>query len=228
MIGGQGIFEKVLTLAMYLKNSDMKKSITIYLLAFASIMMTGISSLVAQDGGYNSESRFGIRAGGVISKQKFDEGMLDEDPQSKFGLDVAVLYTLPIGDGLLNLQPEVHWMQKGSTISDFNNGQDVTTTMNYLEIPLLLRLNFGGSLKLFAFGGPSVGFLLGVKSDDDILKSEDFENTEFGLHLGAGVGFGSFEVDVRYLAGLSDVADSDGNLGEVKNSAFGAGLTFKF
>lgn len=209
----------------------MKQTFTLSLMVLA-IVFTGFSTLRAQDtstdASYNSEGRFGIRAGGIISKQKFEDGMLDEDPESKFGLDVAILYTLPIGDGFLNLQPELHWMQKGSTIADLNQGEDVTTTMNYLELPLLLRLNFGGSLKLFAFGGPSVGYLLGVDSDDDILKSEDFEDIEFGVHLGAGVGFGSFEVDIRYLAGLSDVADSDGDLGEVKNSAFGAGLTFKF
>jgi hypothetical protein len=208
----------------------MKLSFTLRFVAFA-LLFTGFSTLNAQDStadaSYNSEGRFGVRVGGIISKQKFEDGMLDEDPESKFGLDVALLYTLPIGDGFLNLQPELHWMQKGSTFSDLA-GEDVTTTMNYLELPLLLRLNFGGSLKLFAFGGPSVGYLLGVDSDDDILKKEDFEDIEFGLHLGAGVGFGSFEIDVRYLAGLSDVADSDGNLGEIKNSAFGAGLTFKF
>ena len=209
----------------------MKLNLTLRFIAF-SLFFSGMTTLQAQDSqasdSYNSEGRFGIRAGGIISKQKFEDGMLDEDPESKFGLDVAILYTLPIGDGFFNLQPELHWMQKGSTIADLNQGEDVTTTMNYLELPLLVRLNFGGSLKLFAFGGPSVGYLLGVDSDDDIVKSEDFEDIEFGLHLGAGIGFGSFEVDIRYLAGLSDVADSDGNLGEVKNSAFGAGLTFKF
>jgi hypothetical protein len=208
----------------------MKQTFTLSLIALA-IVLTGFTTLSAQDtsadASYNSEGRFGIRAGGIISKQKFDEGMLDVDPESKFGLDVAILYTLPIGNGFLNLQPELHWMQKGSTISDLA-GEDVTTTMNYLELPLLLRLNFGGSLKIFAFGGPSAGYLLGVNSDDDGVKKEDFEDIEFGLHLGAGIGFGSFEFDVRYLAGLSDVADSDGDLGEIKNSAFGAGLTFKF
>ena len=207
----------------------MKHAFTLKLIGFSFIMLFGsLSGLKAQDDAYNSEGRFGVRGGVVISKQKYEEGNLTEDPKSKFGADLAILYTIPIGDGLLNLQPELHWMQKGSTFEDFNNGEDISTTMNYLELPLLLRLNFGGSLKLFAFGGPSIGWLLDVNSDEDLLKKEDFEDTEFGLHLGAGVGFGSFEVDVRYLAGLSDVADSDGDLGEVKNSGFGAGLTFKF
>lgn len=179
------------------------------------------------DDDYNEQGRFGIRVGGIISKQRFEGGNLNNDPESKFGLDLAILYTIPIGDGVFNLQPELHWMQKGSTISDLNNNE-FTTTMNYLEIPLLLRLNFGETVKLFVFGGPSLGFLLNVDSDDDYLESEDFNDTEVGLHLGAGVGFGQLEIDVRYLAGLSDVANSDGDLGEIKNSGFGIGLTLKF
>ena len=121
------------------------------------------------------------------------------------------MYTFPIGDGFLALQPELHWMQKGSTISSIPDN-DLVTTMNYLELPLLLRVNFGGSLKLFAFGGPSAGYLIDVNSDNVAITKDDFEDIEFGLHIGAGIGFGRFEVDVRYMAGLSDVSAADGNV----------------
>lgn len=213
----------------------MYKVLTLKLSGLAIILLLSISGIQAQDSSsdasYNSEGRFGIRVGGIISKQNFEDGSPIEDPASKFGLDLAILYTMPIGDGFLALQPELHWMQKGSTIEaiDINgNPSDYTTTMNYLELPLLLRVNFGGSLKLFAFGGPSAGFLLSVNSDDDFLKKEDFEDIEFGVHLGAGIGLGSFEIDVRYMAGLSDISAADGNASDIKNSSFGAGLTLKF
>jgi len=209
----------------------MKHAFTLKFIGYSFLMIFGFSGLHAQSDGFNSEGRFGIRGGVLISKQNLEDDNLDEDAKSKLGLDLGILYTLPIGNGLFALQPELHWMQKGSTISDINiNGidQEYTTTMNYLELPLLARINIGGSLKVFAFGGPSVGFLLDVNSDDDYFKKEDFEDTEFGLHLGAGVGIGTFEVDLRYIAGLSDVAESDGNLEEIKNSGFGAGLTLKF
>jgi hypothetical protein len=209
----------------------MKKMTTIKLLSLACIVLMSVSGLVAQDtstdASYNSVGRFGIRLGGNITKQNFDNGSLAEDPESKFGADIAIMYTLPIGDGFLAIQPELHWMQKGSTFSDLN-GDDAVTTMNYLELPLLLRVNFGGSLKIFAFGGPSAGYLLGVSSDNDQISKDDFEDIEFGLHVGAGIGFGRFEVDVRYMAGLSDVSAADGNINDIKNSAFGAGLTYKF
>ena len=209
----------------------MKKTITLKLLILAIMMMVGGSFLQAQDTatdeGYNSKGRFGIRGGVTIARQTFEDGNLDEDAKSKFGADAAVIFNLPIGDGFFMIQPELHWLQKGSVISDIN-GDDVSNTFNYLELPILLRLNFGGSLKLFALAGPSVGYLLGGKSGDNDIDKDFYEDIEWSGNLGLGVGLGAFEVDVRYMAGFSDIADSNGNLGEIKNSAFGAGVTLKF
>jgi len=180
------------------------------------------------DDNYNDQARFGIRAGVNISRQKFEDGELDENAQSKFGADFAILVDIPIGDGVFMFQPELHWLQKGSVISDINNGDDVTNTFNYIELPLLLRLNFGDEVKLFAIGGPSIGYLLSGKTGGDDIERDLYEDSEWGLHLGAGVGFGAIEFDVRYTAGMSDISAHDGDLGEVRNSAFGAGVTVKF
>lgn len=192
------------------------------------LMISGFTLLQAQDSSdasYNSEGRFGIRGGVTISKQNFEGGNLTEDPKSKFGADLAILATLPIGDGFFAIQPELHWMQKGSTIEDIN-GDDVNNTFNYLELPVLLRFNFGGSAKIFLIGGPSVGYLLGGKSGDEDIDKDFYNELEFGAHIGAGIGLGPIEVDVRYIAGFSDISEVD-NL-EVKNSGFGAGVTLKF
>jgi hypothetical protein len=196
--------------------------------------MISYSGIQAQDSstddGYNAQGRFGIRGGVTISKQSFDQGGLDEDPESKFGGDLAILANLPIGEGFFMIQPELHWLQKGYKISDATNGGDITSTLNYLELPVLLRLNFGETVKLFAFAGPSVGYLLGGKYENDTV-SEDvkdiYNDLDFSAHIGAGIGFGALEIDVRYMAGLSDIADSP-TISGVKNSSFGAGVTLKF
>jgi Outer membrane protein beta-barrel domain len=193
-------------------------------------MIVGIFSslkLEAQDDGYNSQGRFGIRAGVTVSKQTYEGGNLSEDPKSKFGADFAAIFNIPIGDGFLMLQPELHWMQKGSVIEDIN-GDDITNTLNYLELPLLLRLNFGGSAKIFALGGPSIGYFLGGKSGGEDIEKSLYEDTEWGVHVGVGVGMGAIEIDLRYMAGLSDISAANGNADEIKNSAFGAGVTLKF
>ncbi len=209
----------------------MKKHFTLKGIGLATMLMFSFTAIQSQDTtdepGYNSKGRFGIRAGVTISKQNFDGGSLNEDVTSKFGLDLGILYTLPIGSGLFNLQPELHWMQKGSTIADVN-GDDISQTFNYLELPVLVRLNFGGSAKVFVLAGPSIGYLIGVDSDIDNAK-DLYEDIDYSMNIGAGIGLGVFEIDVRYMWGLSDIADATHpSDAAIKNSSFGAGLTFKF
>ena len=181
--------------------------------------------------GFNSKTRFGIRGGGIISKTDFENtDNPTEDPQSKIGADLAVLCAIPIGGGFFMLQPELHWMQKGYKLEDIVTGDDIASTLNYLELPLLLRLNFGGSLKIFGFAGPSIGYLLDGElntATESLDATEFLEQTEYNAHIGVGVGLGTFEVDVRYIAGLTDISDAE-NLEDVKNSSFGAGITLKF
>jgi hypothetical protein len=213
----------------------MKNDLSIKLIGCAVLLMMAFTGLQAQDAttttstdDYNSHARFGVRGGVVIARQTFENGDLDDNAKSKFGADLAIMFNLPIGDGVFMLQPELHWMQKGSVIDDINSNEEITNSLNYIELPVLLRLNFGESAKIFAIGGPSVGYLLSGQTGDDDIDREDFEDLEYGLHLGLGVGIGAFEIDVRYMAGLSDISAVDGDLSEVRNSAFGAGLTLKF
>lgn len=211
----------------------MKQPFTIKWIGCTVMLMMVFSSLQAQDTGttstddYNSIARFGVRGGVLISRQAFEDGNLDDNAKSKFGADLAVMFNFPIGDGFFMVQPELHWLQKGSVIEDINS-DDITNTFNYIELPLLLRFNFGESAKLFAIGGPSIGYLLSGKLGDVDIDKDLYEDLEWGVHLGLGVGLGPVEVDVRYIAGLSDISAVDGNLSEVKNSAFGAGVTLKF
>lgn len=180
--------------------------------------------------GFNAHTRFGIRAGGVISKQDYEGGSVTEDPESKFGADLAILAAIPIGGGFFMIQPELHWLQKGYKIEDAVSAGNITTTLNYLELPVLARINFGGSIKLFAFAGPSVGYLLSGTYEDDngSLDPKDYlSDIEYSAHIGAGVGLGTLEIDIRYMAGLNDISESV-LIRDVKNSSFGVGVTLKF
>jgi len=178
--------------------------------------------------GFNSKTRFGIRAGGVISKQDYESSTPTEDPEGKVGLDLGLLCTIPIGGGFFALQPELHWVQKGYKTPNAVGGE-LTLNLDYFEIPLLARVNFGGSLKIFAFAGPSFGWLLDGSFDPDNGQdpTDYFKETETSGVVGLGVGIGTFEVDLRYVAGLSDVSDTQ-NFKDAKNSSFGAGISLKF
>ena len=128
------------------------------------------------------------------------------------------------------LQPELHWMQKGSKINDVMSNE-ITATLNYLELPVLLRYNFGGSAKIFALGGVGIGYLLGGTLKGGTAQEEVkdvYDDLDYSGILGLGIGLGAIEIDVRYHAGLSDIAKSGGSLDKVTNSSFGAGVSLMF
>ncbi|HEX5112270.1 MAG TPA: porin family protein [Saprospiraceae bacterium] len=186
------------------------------------------------DDEYETRSRVGLRAGVVISKQQFDQGDLDVNPDSKFGLDLALIAEFPLGENFA-LSPEFHWMQKGSKIEDINGGfPESTSTLNYLEIPVLAKFTFGDEAAFNVFFGPSVGYLFSATDKDgdgntNDIDLEDFNRTELGAHLGAGIRLGPVVLDVRYILGFSNIAniDEDDDL-EIHNRSYGAGLSIMF
>ena len=202
--------------------SNLKLKIT-NLIAFCILMVTVGQ---AQDG-----PKFGVRVGANISNQEFKSSSITVEPQSKFGLDFAVVADLPLGE-VVSFGPELHWLQKGYDIEDFNGLGELTGTLNYLELPLLIKFNFGEEAKFFVMGGPSIGYLLDYKIESNGVELEpnyDFVNRlELGAHLGAGVGIGPIVIDVRYMLGLSDIAKDDPSFEEIKNTAFGAGISLMF
>jgi len=183
------------------------------------------------------KSRVGIRAGVNISKQQFDQGDLDVNPESKLGMDLALIAEFPIHESF-SIVPEFHWMQKGAKIEDLNNGfEESIRTFNYLEIPVLAKFNFGnpsGDAGFFLFLGPSLGYLFSATDKDgdgntNDIDLDDYKRTEVGAHLGAGIRLGIVNIDARYVLGFSNIAHiEDENELEVHNRGYGLGLTLMF
>lgn len=181
--------------------------------------------------GFNSKTRFGIRGGGVISKQDYESSditVLSEDTEGKVGADLGIVVTIPVIGGFFAVQPELHWVQKGYKYTN-TTAQEIKTNLDYFEIPVLARFNFGGSLRIYGFAGPSFGWLLdGSYDPDNGLDPTDYlKETETSGVVGVGVGIGTFEFDIRYIAGLSDVSNAE-EFKDAKNSSYGAGITLKF
>ncbi len=134
---------------------------------------------------------------------------------------------------MLALQIEPGYIQNGSEISGplFQDqfGQSVsgkiTNKVSYLEIPILLKLKIPtpGGVSPYVYAGPDIAFLLSANETDEPngypssdSDQKDFtSSTNFGLDLGAGVGFNvapliSLIVDARYALGLSNVLSDKG------------------
>jgi len=184
----------------------------------------------------HAQSKVGIRAGVLITKQQYDQGNLDVNPESKFGADIALVADIGLdADSVVFLSPEFHWMQKGAKIEDLDGTfEEATRTFNYFELPLLLKFKFGGEAGLFLFGGPSLGYLFSATDKDgdgntNDIDLDDYKRTELGAHIGGGIMLGPVNIDVRYILGFSNIADleDDDDL-SIKNKGFGAGVSIMF
>ncbi len=141
------------------------------------------------------------------------------------------------------IQPELSYLQKGSSLEFMVFGETYTqqTNMNYLEIPILfvyqpvVKDNFDIGL----FAGPSLG--IGVASEIEIngeteeidWSDDEFSRTDFSLAFGAdaqfGVGSGKFVLDVRYVWGVSNIAsDNAAEDIELTNSGIGVSVGYVF
>jgi hypothetical protein len=150
-------------------------------------------------------------------------------------------------DNFLSVQPEILYSQKGFSSSATGViSYEGDYRLNYLEIPLLVKINFGGEkVKLYVNAGPSIGYLLsgrvngrgsflglaGATLDEPIeftdsptlldITELDANRIEAGLNFGGGLGYAilgntALFVDLRYNMGLTDF----NNLEQSKNRVF--------
>src|SRR5688500_13608928 len=110
--------------------TNMKNSLHLKLFTLLALSIFSLTSMDAQ-------IKFGGRVGLNISKQEFNQDSLTVEPKSKFGLDLALVSEIPLGE-LVTVSPELHWLQKGYKIEDIGGPiENLTATLNYLELPVL-------------------------------------------------------------------------------------------
>jgi hypothetical protein len=195
---------------------------------------------------------------------------LDTKLSSAAGFTVGVGYNYPlgtVGKGLFSVQPELAFIQKGfkaKSTGEFYMGEaifemeaDQHYKINYLEVPLLSKIEFGSpSARFFFLAGPSIGYGLGGKlsgtmtlddgyevfegdidadikfgeePDDEEIEDVYFNNrVDFGLQLGAGVTLANrIAVEVRYGLGLSNLSDESDSANRVVQFTVGVPLKLK-
>lgn len=136
--------------------------------------------------------------------------------------------------GLIAVQPELMYIQKGASQEETFNGTTVTQTvkLDYIEVPVLVKLQvpLEEGITPSVFAGPTLGLNVtaeaeaeaeGESATEDI--SDDVSGTDFGLALGGGVDidfpFGTLMGDIRYGFGLTSIDDS-GEYDSVRNRGF--------
>jgi hypothetical protein len=185
-------------------------------LLFVFILAGGITATTQAQ----SPLSFGLKAGLNIA----DISGPDSDSDTRTGLTggLAVYLDLPVLP--IGIESGLYYSQKGSSYSDSDEFGDFDETLklDYIEVPILARINFPtpGPIGPHLVAGPYIGFNInaqaegtedGFSYDEDI--SDLISSTDIGLMLGAGLDFSlgvtALNAQVRYSIGLTNVYDFD-------------------
>ncbi|WP_303312345.1 porin family protein [Hymenobacter sp. BT730] len=143
---------------------------------------------------------FGIKAGANLSNIAGSDAP-DANKLKPGGL-AGVLVNFPASsDGFLSIQPELLYSMKGTT----RNEGTFKTTLHYLDVPVLARLDLQGP---FLVLGPQANILLTSNSGRDGYRPVNFGGT-------AGVGFQSetgLSVELRYNRDITSLNEDNGNI----------------
>lgn len=189
------------------------------------LLITGMSAVFAQG------PAFGVKGGINVASLAVNEA---DEERSRLGLN-AGFFARTAPEEPFGLQVELLYSSKGSntTYSAFFGliDQEVDFNLNYLELPVLASFRLGGVVDLHA--GAYAGYLLNARvstsgdlgSGSEELDKADLSAMDLGIAGGVGLNLGPAQFGVRYLHGLSKVADSDAAdlvLGDAKNRCFQA------
>jgi opacity protein-like surface antigen len=210
----------------------MKKSIKAKLVLLTTLFLTWNVAAQNSIGG-----KLGVNFASWNSDEAFTEG---SDQKYMTGTNLGLAFQIGVSD-MLSIQPELLLIQKGVRVEEFDSrvSSKLLFKLNYLEVPMLVKLSFpvSESLGLFVNAGPSIGYALNGKiiyiedgdrkEDIDFDDDDGFKRTDISMVLGGGASFNLSSVklllEARYLYGFSNVLDIEAEDFTRKNR--GVGIT---
>ena len=197
----------------------MKKIVFVFTLS-----LFAVSNTFAQFGGLQKKFiTFGVRGGlnfSQLTTQGFQVSKLgssvkdffDNNSTNKAGYVFGAY--LRVGKTFF-IQPEVLISSKGGTISILQSGNtpiNVDVKFSQIDVPVLIGCKFG---PLRVNAGPMASLNIGSNSSlSDALKQYTTQNVNntinqatFGYQAGVGLDIGSFNLDVRYEGGFSNISN---------------------
>jgi hypothetical protein len=173
-----------------------------------------------------------IPKGGITSSNvNFDQDLANQ--KSNMGFIGGLGLSFPItSDNFVAVQPEILYTQKGFK-ANYSNVNNARINYNYLEVPLLLKVNFGEeAFRAFVNAGPSFGYAMGGRMRGDnqdmkikfgtnantndmmYLNPDNVNRLDIGIQFGVGAGIaagpGDVTLEARYGIGLTDFNNISG------------------
>ncbi|MEO7977724.1 porin family protein [Flavobacterium sp.] len=198
-----------------------------FLYALTLFMTATFGMLHAQE---NVTTEFGIKGGLNMSNLYTDDA---DDENVLFGFNAGAYATLPVSD-FVAIQPELLFTTRGSEL-EYNNvlaQGNVKLKLNYIELPLLVRVNITKNFNIHAGGYAS--YMVSAKSTgdgdfefEDQYDTDDFNKFDAGLAGGIGVDFSPLSVGLRYNYGLTTIVKDGDDSSDLKNSNLSLYLSYK-
>lgn len=171
-------------------------------------------ALAAAPAAAEAQSGFGIVGGVNFATFSGDDA---GDAGHRTGLLLGGFAAIPLGN-VLTFRPEVVYTQKGATFE--TAGVEQGLQLDYIEVPILLRIGVPVGMGLHALAGPTMAFELSCSSDlegggvdvsGDCGDDEDRKSFLVGFQAGAGVdlplGATVLSLDGRYTFDLESFLD---------------------
>lgn len=189
-----------------------------------------LSALVCLTGtAYGQHIRYGLKAG--VSLAQFT-GIQSVANRNRVGITAGLMADAPLSEKLA-LHPELLFSQKGMQFEESGPGgyrSTETFRLNYLDLPILLRLKLGG---FFAEAGPQPGILLNARfthtesasTSPPLTYSRDNTSATRRFDLGYVLGVGyqlkqRWELGARYNGGLLSISPQSAGSNSIRNSVF--------
>lgn len=198
------------------------------LCALTLFLTASFGMLHAQENNVNTE--FGVKGGLNMSNLYTDDA---DDENVLFGFNAGVYATLPVSD-FIAIQPELLFTTRGSEL-EYNNALaqgNVKLKLNYIELPLLVRVNITKNFNIHAGGYAS--YMVSAKSTgdgdfefEDQYDTDDFNKFDAGIAAGVGVDFNPISVGLRYNYGLTTIVKDGDDSSDLKNSNLSLYLSYK-
>ena len=171
------------------------------------LIVTGSASVAAAQG-------VGIKVGPTFAD--FTSDALDFDTRT--GIH-AGLFIGGNRDGVVGVQTELNWIRK--QVEQPLQAREIR--IDYLQIPVLLRVNIGGSsanaFRVFGVGGAGVNIKIGDEVDG-VTIDDNFEGADIPLLFGGGIEVARIIVEGRYEKGFRRINKLFSDFTDVKSQSF--------
>ncbi len=193
----------------------------------------GLASAQLVPGGLTGGIKGGITFGDI---PEFAQVLEDDgaEPGMRMGFTLGGFASMSFDD-MFGLQVEGLYTQKGLK---YEFGPDnFQYRLDYIEIPVLFRVQMARDNGVYALVGPAFGFNINAEAfledaPDDVEDSVDISDEVAGLEISfvAAVGYqmNRFLIEGRYMEGLTNLLDDDIEAVTYKSRTFAILAGFRF